>query len=77
MPELVQAAQKHQEHLAHSGAREDHRRALLKSEVYDILAERLADSLNGAFGTSSGEAVLQELLDRRINPYEAADKISN
>jgi hypothetical protein len=48
----------------------------LKEEVSDILVERLEKSLTGAFETSSGKDLLEQLLRREIDPYSAADLIS-
>ncbi len=74
--ELVSAIENHQTHLTTSGKRELKQRSFLKNEVVDILSEQLNKSLESAWGTSSGEDVLQELLSRKIDPYQAATLIS-
>jgi LAO/AO transport system kinase len=74
--ELIEQVQKHQEYLTRSGQRKTKERQFLKEEVADILSERLTHSVTAAFETSSGKQVLDELLDRKIDPYKAADLIS-
>jgi LAO/AO transport system kinase len=74
--EVIEALEKHHAHLAQSGGLKSKALAFLKDEVGDILAERLTQSVNASFATSSGEEVLQNLLLRKIDPYTAADLIS-
>jgi hypothetical protein len=52
-------------------------REFLQNEVFHILIERLKYSVREAFKTSSGEDVLKELLERQLDPYKAADIVSN
>lgn len=74
--ELIESIEKHQAHLAASGVRDDKMRQFLKSEVEDILSERLSLSVSQAFETRSGQELLEQLLKREIDPYSAADTIS-
>ncbi len=74
--ELIANIEKHQEHLTKSGARQSRQRDFLKSEVSDILAERLAQTLRASFETASGQELLQDLIQRKLDPYKAADLIS-
>jgi LAO/AO transport system kinase len=74
--ELVATIEKHQQYLSQSGAREKRQRDFLKAEISDILTERLTQTLGASFDTSSGKDLIQELLDRKIDPYQAADLIS-
>lgn len=74
--ELIEQVQKHQDYLTRSGQRKNKARQFLQEEVADILNERLSHSVTAAFKTSSGQQVLEELLDRKIDPYKAADLIS-
>lgn len=48
----------------------------LKRAVFQILAERLQQSVEGAFQTSSGSELLEKMMRREIDPYSAADWIS-
>jgi len=74
--DLVQAIDSHQSYLTASGARQRKAKDFLKNEVLDILSERLGKTLSAAFLTRSGEDLLVQLLNRQIDPYEAADIIS-
>lgn len=73
---LLTAVANHQAYLTRSGARVEKTRQFLKNEVFDILTERLSKSVHGAFKTSSGEELLEQLVKREIDPYTAADLIS-
>jgi len=37
----------------------------------------LSETLEGAFQTTSGQELIQQLVDRKLDPYQAADIISN
>ncbi len=74
--ELLAGIAAHQAWLTESGHREVKGRRFLKEEVLDILVERLERSVAGAFETSSGRDLLDQLLRREIDPYSAADLIS-
>ncbi len=75
--EVIQAIEAHQLYLTRSGSREGKAREFLKNEVADILVERLSETLDGAFQTTSGQELIQKLVDRKLDPYQAADIISN
>lgn len=75
--ELLSSIEGHQNYLTQSGARNDKARDFLKSEIAEILTERLSQTLLHAFETSSGKELLEQLLERKIDPYAAADLISN
>jgi LAO/AO transport system kinase len=74
--ELAKSIGDHQAYLTRSGKRQTKAQDFLKGEVADILAERLSQSVRGAFETSSGQELLQKLVNREIDPYAAADVIS-
>lgn len=74
--ELIQVIESHQRFLMQSGKKEGKTREFLKNEVSDILTERLAITLRAAFETSSGRELIQDLMDRKIDPYRAADIVS-
>jgi LAO/AO transport system kinase len=74
--ELLGAIQAHQHYLTHSGKRQLKARDFLRNEVTDILSERLSQSVDAAFKTSSGEELLEELFSRSMDPYQAADILS-
>lgn len=74
--DLVKEIQNHQDFLTQSGQRNKKALSFLKNEIIEILTEKLNRSVSVALETSSGKDVLQQLLDRKIDPYRAADLIS-
>ncbi len=76
VPELIAEIERHQAHLTQSGKRQDKSRLFLQNEVADILTERLQQTLSAAFQTQSGQELVQDLLERKIDPYKAADLIA-
>ncbi len=70
--ELVEAIGSHQDYLTRTGKRTVKLREFLKNEVFDILVERLQHSVEGMFRSSSGEDILEKLIRRELDPYEAA-----
>jgi LAO/AO transport system kinase len=74
--ELTTAISEHQAWLTRTGRRDEKGRRFLREEVLDILTERLERTLAGAFETSSGQELLDQMLRREIDPYSAADLIS-
>lgn len=73
---LLKAIEAHQGFLTQSGKRVLKSIEFLKEEVFDILTERLHLSVEKSFETQSGQEVLEQLLDRKLDPYRAADLIS-
>lgn len=73
---LLHSITAHQTHLTKSGEKIAQREAFLKEEVTDILIEKLNQSVLDAFQTSSGKQLLQDLLNRSIDPYKAAEILS-
>jgi len=76
VPELMAEVAAHQDYLTRSGARQAKAVDFLKNEVSDILIESLNQTLKNAFETSSGKELVQDLLDRKLDPYTAAKMIS-
>lgn len=76
MAELLKSVEDHQHWLTKSGKRVSRLAEFLKNEVADILAERLQHSLKAIFETQGGQDTLKQLMDREIDPYEAANRIS-
>jgi LAO/AO transport system kinase len=75
--ELVATVALHQSHLTRSGRRLDKAREFLREEVADILSERLHKTVRAAFDTASGQELIDSLLQRTLDPYKAADILSN
>ncbi len=74
--ELLSSIEAHQAYLTQSGKRLAKTRDFLKNEVKDILSERLNRSIDATFLTTSGQEVMQQLLNRTLDPYSAADILS-
>ena len=71
--DLLAAIESHQAYLTRSGHREKKAREFLKNEVVDILTERLTRTVAATFETRSGLELLEQLVKREIDPYQAAD----
>ncbi len=74
--ELLQDIAKHQAHITQSGERQKGSREFLIATVSDILTERLQNSVTASFETSSGQELLEQLLNRETDPQSAADILS-
>lgn len=74
--ELMNEIAAHQKFLEKSGTKQLKAIRFLKNEVADILNERLHQTLKIAFETPSGQELLVQLLERKVDPYTAADRIS-
>jgi LAO/AO transport system kinase len=48
----------------------------LRRAVFQILSDRLLESVQGAFETSSGKELLEQMMRRDTDPYAAADLLS-
>jgi LAO/AO transport system kinase len=74
VPELLAALDRHR-----AAGREDlehgPRRARAASQVRAILADRLADRLDGAALSSLSGSVIEEVAAHRLDPYAAADRL--
>lgn len=66
----------HQEYLSRSGKRTEKAIAFLREELIDILIEELRASTEAMLTTSGGVALLKQLVDKEIAPYEAAKVLS-
>lgn len=75
--ELMNEVEKHQQYLTTSGRRTEKLKSFLKNEVLDILVERLSETMEGAFESKSGKEILTNLIEKKMDPYTAADIISN
>lgn len=73
---LVESVQAHQEFIKKSGDRKKRHLEFLRNELSDILREELDAAIELSFGTSPGKAILNKLLERKIDPYSAAKLIT-
>lgn len=73
--DLLAAIQTHQEFLTTSGVRKTRYESFLKSEVIEILMERLEHETQERFKTQSGARLITQLLDKKSDPYAVADQL--
>lgn len=73
--ELLAAIQRHQEWLTHSGKRKERLERFLKNEVAEIAQEKLLAYLEERLTTPEGLNVLQDLQERKLDPYTAHQKL--
>ena len=74
--ELFQAIVSYRDHAQSAGTVEKKRTAFLKDEILEILVDRLSKNLSQELQTSEGSQLFQDLLQRRVTPYEAADRLA-
>lgn len=74
--ELLAQVSKHQSYLTQSGHRRVKGIRFLQEEVTDILTEQLAHDLGEHFKSKQGKELLNALMDRKTDPYDAALKLS-
>jgi LAO/AO transport system kinase len=74
--ELLTSVENHQAYLTRSGRRQTKALEFLRDEVGDILAEKLQKSLTEILSTDSGKTILEQLVQREIDPYQAATLLS-
>jgi len=73
---LLEQIAAHQHFLMRSGMNQIKAIDFLKNEVADILSERLEQSVKKAFETNSGKELLQQLIERKVDPYSVANLIA-
>ncbi len=74
--EVIASLKLHREYLTRSGKLQSKSRDFMRGEILDILTERLRLSVYQSLETSSGQETLKLLLNRELDPYQAADRIS-
>ena len=75
VPELLKSIEEHQVYLTRSRQRENKQVEFFKNEIVDILSEKLSHSLEKSFETEDGKDILNKLIRRKLDPYQAADQI--
>jgi LAO/AO transport system kinase len=73
--ELWQAVLTHRDHLLSSGEMAARRRSRLLAELERVLAWRIEREVRALESGSRWEAVKDELLARRVDPYDAAERL--
>ena len=73
--DLWDAIDSHRKHLESSGRLEERRRRRLLGEVEDMVAVRLRDRIDARLQEGDLEALADDLVSRRIDPYGAVDML--
>jgi len=75
LEDVWQAVRKHRAYLETSGELERRRAQTMREEVFQEALGRLLTLMRQEVGAETFEPVAQDLLDRRIDPQEAADRL--
>lgn len=75
VPELLQALRDHRAHLESSGALDERRRRRSLDELREIVIHTLEQRAYSALGGEGVEQLQQDVLDRKLSPYDAAERI--
>jgi LAO/AO transport system kinase len=73
--DLWDAIDSHRKHLESTGRLEERRRRRLLGEVEDMVAVRLRDRIDARLQEGDLEALADELVSRKIDPYGAVDML--
>jgi LAO/AO transport system kinase len=77
IPELYQAINQHRVHLKDSGILQNKERTRLETELNNLILENLVDRWNNNMNPEAYQEVLNKLLERKISPWQAAEKLLN
>ena len=72
---LYAAIRKHEEHLRTGDRLAERRRERFGAEIREIVGERLKAALEQAAGADVLEKLTEDVLERRLDPYSAADRL--
>ena len=70
--ETFEAVQKHRAHLSKSGKIQSKNRFFAESAIKNIVRDLAAQYVSSLLNTGMGQKVLQEVSERKIDPYHAA-----
>jgi LAO/AO transport system kinase len=73
--ELWEAIRAHESHLRTGDRLEQRRRARFGAEIREIVGERLKEALEQAAGADVVEKLTEEVLERKLDPYSAAEEL--
>jgi LAO/AO transport system kinase len=76
LSELADGLLAHQEFLTRTGKREEKLRLFIRKEISDILSERIGKKLDVFLNSGDGQKLIQDLTERKTDPYSAVAKIS-
>jgi LAO/AO transport system kinase len=74
-PDLFEAIEAHRKHLESTGQLERRRRTRILREVEDMVSLRLRDRAATLLEAGDLEALADDLIARRVDPYAAADML--
>ena len=77
IPELVAAIQGHRLHLEQTGIWQRRDRARLQNELEGLLSSQLVATWRGQVSDERYQATLDDLLERKLSPRQAADALLN
>ena len=77
IPELAEAIAKHKSHLHQSGDWAARDRARLRSELEAVLQDELMDRFMGGVQQSAYEQLIEEVIQRKLSPYDAVLSLLN
>lgn len=73
--ELWQTVRRHEEHLRTGGRLDVRRRERFGAEIREIVGERLKAALEEAAGADVLDGLIDDVLERRLDPYAAAEEL--
>lgn len=73
--ELWLTIRRHEEHLRAEGRLEVRRRERFAAEIREIVGERLKAALERAAGADVLDSLVDDVLDRKLDPYAAAEQL--
>jgi LAO/AO transport system kinase len=73
--EVAQAIEEHRAHIKAEGTLEERRRRNLRNEVLELATVRLRRKLHGELDNPEVEALLDEVVKRKLDPATAASKL--
>jgi LAO/AO transport system kinase len=73
--DLWEAVRSHEQYLRTDGRLEARRRARFGAEIREIVGERLKAELEKAAGADAVEGLIDDVLQRRLDPYTAAGEL--
>lgn len=73
--DLLAEIDRHREYLEDSGLLREKTASRMKAEMLELLALRVAGAAEGVLETGAGTELVRRLVERRTDPYSAADEL--
>jgi LAO/AO transport system kinase len=77
IPDLVKAIDDHRRYLETSGSWQQRERWRLQAELEQLLQNTLMEDLRARLPAGSYQQALEDLVERRVSPFEAVEKLVN